>query len=169
MANTTFTGPVRSLNGFVGALTGNVTGNITTAPAAVTSATATIDSTYAGKTIYMNRAAGAAVTLPAALGTGNVYTFVLAATATGDQVVKVANATDTMIGSAHVVSDNSAAVLGYIAGSTADTITLNGTTTGGASAGDTIIVRDIATAKWAVQVFSTATSTEATPFSATVS
>jgi len=29
MASTTFTGPVTSLNGFVGAITGNVTGNIT--------------------------------------------------------------------------------------------------------------------------------------------
>jgi hypothetical protein len=29
MASTTFTGPVTSLNGFVGALTGNVTGNVT--------------------------------------------------------------------------------------------------------------------------------------------
>ncbi len=29
MASTTFTGPVTSLNGFIGAITGNVTGNIT--------------------------------------------------------------------------------------------------------------------------------------------
>ena len=29
MATTTFTGPVTSLNGFVGAITGNVTGNVT--------------------------------------------------------------------------------------------------------------------------------------------
>lgn len=29
MANTTFTGPVNSLNGFVGSITGNITGNVT--------------------------------------------------------------------------------------------------------------------------------------------
>jgi len=29
MASTTFTGPVTSLNGFIGAITGNITGNIT--------------------------------------------------------------------------------------------------------------------------------------------
>ena len=29
MANTTFSGPVTSLNGFIGAVTGNITGNIT--------------------------------------------------------------------------------------------------------------------------------------------
>jgi len=29
MASTTFTGPVTSLNGFIGAITGNITGNVT--------------------------------------------------------------------------------------------------------------------------------------------
>ena len=104
MASTTFSGPVTSTNGFIG--------TITTAPVAVTTSTATVTSAYAGKAIYLNRAAGVTVTLPAATGTGNVYTFVLAATATGNQIVKVANTSDTMIGAAHVISDNSAAVLG---------------------------------------------------------
>jgi hypothetical protein len=118
--------------------------------------------------VTLNRAAGITVTLPAATGTGSVYRFLVGTTVTSNTtVIKVANASDTMTGSAYVISDGSAAVLGYRTGATDDTITLDGSTTGGIK-GDTIQITDVATNLFAVQVLSAATGTEATPFSATV-
>jgi len=81
--------------------------------------------------------------------------------------IKVNNATDVMSGRAYVISDNSAAVLGYATGSTDDTITLNGTTLGG-FAGDVIEITDAIAGTFLVEVHTKATGTEATPFSATV-
>ena len=56
-------------------------------------------------------------------------------------------------------------------GASADTITLNGTTTGGGMIGDYIELIDIATNRWAVNGMVTcpAGSDDATMFSATVS
>jgi hypothetical protein len=72
-----------------------------------------------------------------------------------------------MTGTAYVVSDNAAAVLGYRTAADSDTITLNGTTTGGLK-GDIIRIVDVAANLFSVTVMSAATGTEATPFSATV-
>jgi len=59
MASTTFTGPVTSTNGFIGAVTGNVTGAVTLPTYTVTSANA-LTSKTAGKIIYVsNGLAGA--------------------------------------------------------------------------------------------------------------
>jgi hypothetical protein len=66
-----------------------------------------------------------------------------------------------------VVSDNTAAVLGFATAAASDTITLNGTTLGGI-VGDHIEIIDAITGTFAVRVFTAATGTEATPFSATV-
>lgn len=178
MASTTFTGPVTSLNGFVGAITGNVTGNLTgdvtgtvlaTAPVNTTASTlAVTQATHAGRMVTLNRAAGIAVTLPAASGSGSVFEFLIGTTITSNSTtIKVANASDTMTGTAYVVSDGAAAVLGYRTGASDDTITLNGTTTGGLK-GDIVRLVDAAANLYAVTVLSAATGTEVTPFSATV-
>jgi len=154
-----------------GRLTGNVIGAVlATGPVAVTGATLTVTSeVHAGRTIVISAAAGCAVTLPAATGTGSVYRFVIGTTITSNSTtIKVNNATDVMAGRAYVVSDNSAAVLGYATTSTSDTITLNGTTLGGL-VGDHIEIIDAIAGTYAVRVFTAATGTEATPFSATVS
>lgn len=163
MASTTFSGPVTSQNGFVGPV-------LSAAPVNATAATLTITQTSnAGSIVTLNRAAGIAVTLPAATGTGSVYRFLVGTSVTSNSTtIKVANATDVMTGSAYVISDNSAAVLGYRTAASDDTITLNGTTTGGLK-GDLITITDVGTGLFAVSVFSAATGTEATPFSATVS
>jgi len=154
-----------------GRLTGNVIGAVlATGPVAVTGATLTVTSeVHAGRTIVISAAAGCAVTLPAATGTGSVYRFVIGTTITSNSTtIKVNNATDVMAGRAFVISDNSAAVLGYATTSTSDTITLNGTTLGGLVV-DHIEIIDAITGTYAVRVFTAATGTEATPFSATVS
>lgn len=123
-----------------------------------------------GKTIKLDTAAGSVVTLPAATGSGAKFKFVISVIATSNShIVKVANATDTMYGLVSVLSDDSAAVLGYKASGTDDTITLNRTTTGSTALGEWLELEDIASGKWAVRGMLAATGTEATPFSATVS
>lgn len=124
---------------------------------------------HAGKTILLDTAAGSTVTLPTSTGSGAVYNFVIKTVATSNShIVKVANATDVINGLAFTVSDGAAAVLGYIAAATDDTITLNRTTTGSVSKGEFIRIVDAAAGFFLAQVFTASTGTEATPFSATV-
>src|SRR5574343_319908 len=99
---------------------------------------------HAGKTITLNRAAGVTCTLPAATGSGDVYDFLVGTTVTSNaDIVKVANATDTMVGMAILAQDAADTVVQFdaVAG-TSDTISLNGSTTGGIK-GARISVRDI--------------------------
>lgn len=133
----------------------------------LTAATETITADgYAGNRIVMNRAAGITATLPAATGTGIEYVFVLAVDASGSQIIRVANSTDTMMGTANL---SVAAVPStyQTVDATSDTITMNGTTTGGLR-GARVSCIDIASGLWAVSMSSEATGTAATPFSATV-
>jgi hypothetical protein len=161
MASTTFSGPVTATNGFI---TGS--GSLVTLDSATATATA---ADHAGRTLLLDRAAGVTVTLPAATGTGNTYKFFVATTVTSNAyIVQVANATDTMAGMAIVANDggNTASIFETVAAS--DTITMNGSTTGGIL-GATIEVQDVASGVWATTVRTAATGSEATPFSAAVS
>lgn len=138
-------------------------------PVAATASLAATRDVNGGRVTKLDAAAGLTVTLPAATGSGDTYGFFVGTTVTSNSIViQVANATDTMSGRAYVISDNSAAVLGYNTTSTSDTITFNGTTTGGI-AGDYVFLEDVGVGKFHVLVMSTATGTEATPFSAAVS
>ena len=153
-----------------GVLLGDMNGSVlSTPPVSITGATLTCTKeVHAGRTTVISAVAGCAVTLPAATGTGSVYRFVIGSTITSNSTtIKVANAIDVMSGRAFVISDNTAAVLGFATGATSDTITLNGTTLGGII-GDHIEIIDAITGTFAVRVFTAATGTEATPFSATV-
>lgn len=154
-----------------GELTGDVIGAVMATPTiAVTGATLTCNrDVHAGRMNVINAAAGCAITLPNATGTGSVYRFMIGTTITSNSTtIKVNNGTDVMSGRAYVISDNSAAVLGYATAASDDTITLNGTTTGG-YAGDVIEITDAIAGTFLVEVHTKATGTEATPFSATVS
>ena len=153
-----------------GVLAGDMNGSVlSTPPVSITGATLTCTKeVHAGRTTVISAVAGCAVTLPAATGTGSVYRFVIGSTITSNSTtIKVANTTDVMTGRAFVVSDNTAAVLGFATAAASDTITLNGTTLGGL-VGDHIEIIDAITGTFAVRVFTAATGTEATPFSATV-
>lgn len=121
----------------------------------------------AKEVLVLDLAAGLTVTLPAATGSGEKYPFVVATTFTGNGIIQVANSTDVFVGNALFLQDAADTVVGFEAGATDDTITLNGTTTGGL-AGTEITVTDIAAGKFAVKVVGAATGTEATPFSAAV-
>ena len=122
-----------------------------------------------GKVVTLNKAAGIAVTLPAATGSGVKFDLVVITTITSNATtVKVANASDVMTGAAFICNDSDATVSGFETASTTDTISLNGSTTGGIK-GDRIELIDIAANLWYVRVLGSATGSEATPFSATVS
>jgi len=131
-------------------------------------ASATLRRSDADTVLTVNAAAGLTLTLPAAAGTGDTYTIVIGTTVTSNSVlVKVANASDTMRGVAVVAQDAGDTAVAFEAGATADTITMNGSTLGGLL-GDRIILTDVATNLWSVNIIAAATGTEATPFSATV-
>jgi len=131
----------------------------------------TLTAADAGKLIQLDTAAGTTITLPAALGTGNVYGFVTFVLATSNShKVQVANATDVMSGALTVVdnADGTATSFGCVAAS--DTITLNRTTSGSVKiGGDRFYVQDIKAGFWSVWGVLTGTGGEATPFSAAVS
>ena len=178
MANTTFQGPVISKNGFYN--TGP--GNVVDADASVSLTVGT----HAGKIVYNDSADAVTYTLPAINANadsavagpgadlnnqsniGATFEIFSSITKTGDLVVQVANATDVMIGSASFIDDTSDNMVGFETASTSDTITLNGTTTGGVTFAK-IECTVIASGKWKVDVISGCTGTPATPFSAAVS
>jgi len=102
-------------------------------------------------------------TMPAATGSGAVYTFVVGAVNTSNYVITKAGS-DTMNGSLLYASDNASnAALAFEA--SGGTITLNGTTKGGASIGDRVTLTDCVTTKWCVSGQVTETGSETTPFS----
>lgn len=124
------------------------------------------------RTVYLDTAAGSVVTLPPAVGDQCEFEFVVTVLATSNShIVKVANATDVFRGIIHGHRvDSGNATLGFAAGATDDTVTLNRTTTGSVSLGEWLIVKDIAAGLWHVRGALSATGAAfATPFSATVS
>lgn len=162
MAITTFSGPVRSLAGFI-AGTDSVAPSVNSATLVINSAN--IDS-YNGKTIPLNRAAGITVTLPTATGSQAVLRFIVGTTFTSSGVIQVAGAADTMTGTALVSNAANSTVFGTLNAS--DTITMNGTTTGGLS-GSYVELCDVASGDWVVRASLLGSGTIATPFSAAVS
>lgn len=136
-----------------------------------TSATLTVtEADHNKRTIVLDRAAGIAVTLPAAAA-GLEFTFIVKTTFTGAASIKSATGADVMIG--HAVmgndSDNTTVRWPAIAASTYDTIDLFGTanSTGG-MAGQVIRIKGLAANLWFVEINGDAAGTEATPFADTV-
>jgi hypothetical protein len=144
-------------------------GSETNAPVNVTGSSVALTSAlHAGKVVTLNRAAGIAVTLPAATGSGDKYRLLVGTTFTGAATVKVVG-NDIMKGTALLFQDSADTVVGFATAADSDTIDLLGTanSTGGI-AGESIELIDIAADTWYVNIVSDAGGTEATPFSATV-
>lgn len=129
----------------------------------ITAAT-TLDQDDRGKTLVLNSASGAAVTLPAATGSGDKYFLVVGTTVTSNTYTVSCGSGDTFVGNAIVYADGGNTVLADEAAATDNTITFNGTTTGGL-AGAFIELIDIADGDWFVHLQTAATGSEATPFS----
>lgn len=145
-------------------------GTIQQASVAAGSALTVARNSHDGKVILLDTAAGSTCTLPAASGSGARFRFVISTVATSNShVIKVANASDTMVGQVLSISDDAGnTVKPFFAAGTDDTITLNRTTTGSTRKGEWIEVYDLAANLWAVDGVVAATGAEATPFSATV-
>lgn len=129
--------------------------------------------THAGKVVAFGKTTGTVVTLPAATGTGNIYRFVIATTATSNaNIIKVANATDVMNGSLNIQqdTDTDGNVKVWRADVGDDTMTFAGAATTGGIVGGYIECVDYAAGFWSCRAFTqSGGGSEATPFSATVS
>jgi len=174
MAQTTFQGPVRSLNGFINSGPGSVV-NLANG-----TNTVTVDAaTYAGRITRTNDAT-LVITLPAINASadeasagpgsdpnnpstiGNSYTFFVETTATTWQLKT--DGTDKFVGSITMVATDAAgACTAYAPGAANDCINFNGTTTGGI-AGSWVTVTALASAKYYVQGVTLGSGTVATPF-----
>lgn len=117
-----------------------------------------------GRTVVLSRAAGMAVTLPASTGSGARFRVFVKTTITSPVTIAVANSSDVMSGIVEVLGS---AVGAFATASTSDTITLNGTTTGGV-AGTWVELEDVAPNLWAVKGALVGSGAAATPFSAAV-
>lgn len=120
------------------------------------------------RTVTLNRAAGIAVTLPAATGSGSRYRFFIGTTITSNTTTIKVVGDDTMSGVALIDEAGGATAGSWPTASDTDTITFDGSTTGGIL-GDLVELEDVAADKWHVRITGTTSDTEATPFSATVS
>ncbi len=137
-------------------------------PVVIAASTTITPELHANRTILFDIASGATATLPAATGTGDKYEFViLTAVTTNAAIIKVANATDTMVGLILGLDDDGVPANAWTVGGTNDTVNMDGSTQGGL-AGDRVIVQDIAAGKFLVNGFIKQTGTEATPMAATV-
>lgn len=134
---------------------------------ATASTLAVNEATHEGKVVTLNRAGGIAVTLPAATGSGGRFFFFIGTTFTSSATIKVTG-DDVMAGYASYAADAGDTAVKFETAADSDTITFNGTTTGGYK-GTTVELIDVAADLWWVRVDGHATSSEATPFSATVS
>jgi hypothetical protein len=178
MATSTFSGPVVSKNGFINTGPGNVID--------ADSSVALTVATHSGKIVHNDAAGAVTYTLPAINANsdsavagpgadlnnlsniGASFEIFASITKTGDFVVQVANSNDVMVGSAKFIDDSSDNMVGFETVAASDTITLNGSTTGGVTYAK-IVCTVLASGKWKVSVDSGCTGTPATPFSAAVS
>jgi len=126
---------------------------------------------HAGRTLLLGEVGGDAavtLTLPAATGSGAEYRFIVSVVNTSGYKVQVTG-DDTIDGSVIIHQDSAATVTSFNTVAASDTITLNGTTTGGVSIGDEFTVLDMAADQYMVKGVLTGSGTEATPFTAAVS
>ena len=165
MAKTTFSGPVKSLAGFISA--GNASVVSLTADTTLTVAA------HAGKILLTNDADGK-FTLPSIVATapgrdddpnqtnnlGATFTFVVETAATDMDILT--DGTDKFVGGVYIgVTDATGKT--FISGASNDVITQNGSTKGGL-AGSLIRVTAMASAKYAVEGLILGSGTLVTPF-----
>lgn len=136
-------------------------------PQSLTAATYTLSKEgNSGTTLSINRAAGTTITLPASSGDGTTFIISVGTTVTSNSlIIQVANSTDIMQGVLSVASDIAGVTCPTT--TTSDTITMNGSTTGGIK-GSLVVLTDAASGMWEVSGALVSSGAEATPFSAAV-
>lgn len=128
------------------------------------------EASHDGKIIKLDHTAAASTcTLPDATGSGAVFKFLVTAVNTNNHVIKVPDASNVIKGVVYILDADGTTLSGFQAAGTSDTITLNGTTTGG-QLGDWLELVDYAADTWHVKgaLVCPTGSNPATPFSATV-
>ena len=165
MAKSTFSGPVRSLAGFISAGNANVV--------SLTADTSLTVASHAGKILTCNDADGK-FTLPSIVATapgrdddpnqtnnlGATFFFVVETAATDMDILT--DGTDKFVGGLYIgVSDATGKT--FLSGCSNDVITMNGTTKGGL-VGSIVQVTAMASAKYAVQGIILGSGTIVTPF-----
>ena len=135
-------------------------------PITITASATLNEDTHLNTVVNLSAAAGLTVTLPASTGKGARYRlFVLTTVTSNNYVVQVANSTDVIQGAIHLTTD--IAGTSMPTSTTTDTITMNGSTTGGLR-GSYIELEDSSAGFWRLSGQLICTGTEATPFSAAV-
>lgn len=128
---------------------------------------------HAGKVIAFGKTDGTEVTLPAATGTGNVYTFVISIAATSStNTIQVANGTDVFDGSLNIQADDDADGTSktWMAEVGDDTMDFAGLATTGGIVGGRITVIDYAAGFFSCTAYTISSGgAEVTPFRANVS
>lgn len=130
----------------------------------ISSATATLTSSQSGGTFVLSRAAGVTVTLPTPAA-GLTYTFIVGTVATSNahKIITGTPASQFLLGG--VYFDKALTITRYDGnGSSHVSLNLNGTTTGGATIGDTVQFIGVSATEWSVSGTVTASGTLATPF-----
>jgi hypothetical protein len=144
-------------------------GALRTVPRSITAAAYTVDNGTVlddGHSSYLNRAAGTAVTLPHATGSGKRYRFVVG-TASNANTIATAPTTDVFAGQILInnTGDTSAATVDSYP-TAANSNKISPTTVGGGGAvGDWIEVEDIAAGVWQVHGAFQLALDPVTPFS----
>ena len=165
MAKSTFSGPVRSLAGFITAGSTSVV--------SLTADTSLTVAAHAGKVLTCNDADGK-FTLPSIVATapdadddpnqtnnlGATFTFVVVTAATDMDILT--DGTDKFVGGLYTGVDDATGKT-FISGSSNDVITMNGSTKGGL-AGSIVKVTAMASAKYAVEGIILGSGTLVTPF-----
>jgi hypothetical protein len=130
---------------------------------------AVTEALHDGKIITLDKADGMTVTLPAATGSGAVFTFVAGILMTADCVIQVNGTpgTDIMTGHSFLATATETTGVLFATAADSDTITLNGSTSGGLK-GNVVRVVDIASGLYWVEAVGAASGAEVTPFSAAV-
>lgn len=145
--------------------------DVSTRLVTLTGSVSITQATHSDRILLMG-AAGAALTftLPAATGSGARFKFVVSVVNTSNYIIKVADASDTIDGNiiTNSTGDTPDLAQPWPTAATDDTITLNGTTTGGVAIGDFVELIDILADQYVVFGVTTTSGVEATPFSATV-
>lgn len=116
------------------------------------------------RTLVLNRATGVAVTLPAAIGSGARYRFVVGTTFSGGSFVATTSGTDTLKGLALGLDGDGVPANAWAAGASDEVFTMDGSTQGGV-VGDEVVFEDIKAGIWLVQARLQQSGTEASPFS----
>lgn len=135
-------------------------------PIEITGSTTLDRETHANTVVVHNAAGGGTITLPASTGGGDTYEIVVHTTVTSSLIIAVANATDEMRGGVSISTD--IAGVTFLVSDNDDTITMNGSTTGGLS-GSRVRLTDYKAGFWNVEGFLASSGAEADPFSAAVS